>query len=433
MSDSDRQICLGMPGYGPVTPGAAKGFFRSSKSKNLNLQMRETSLLAHNFNLLWCWALNTAKKGQIDYFAMQHSDIEPEDYWLDKLIDELEARNLDVLGVVSPIKDTRGITSIALDREDGYTWKPHCRLSMSEIMRLPETFTSEDVKGLHVLLNTGLWVCKFDLKWASKVHFAINDRIVLDPEGNYVPEVESEDWYFSRLLHEQGLRIGCTRKVKLVHRGQMAFRNSVAWGTSDYDEDLLDRSILDPDLGENWFPHGAAGWLSEEEGRELARLAEGKIVLEVGSYCGRSTICLAKTAVAVTAVDTFDGRGTAAQGDTFPQFIRNLDRHGVVNKVRPVRADSVTVLPDLPPVYDLVFIDGDHSYESVKQDAELASRVLKPGGILAFHDYDSESDPGVTQAVDELLSGGAQLLGRCGSLAVIRPVFAGKAEPVGVA
>ena len=243
MSEAKR-IFLGMPGYGTITGGAARGFFRASRRHDVNLQMREGSLLAHNFNLLWCWALNLAKKEKIDYFAMIHADIEPEDWWLDKLIEELESKSLDVLGVVAPIKDTRGMTSIALGREDGDTWRVHCRLTMREVMELPETFTSDDVGGLPVLLNTGLWVCKFDLSWAKRCHFRINDRIVCDPDGDYVPEVEPEDWYFSRLLHEQGLRIGCTRKVVIGHRGPMVWGNNKAWGTSTFDAESLEESFI---------------------------------------------------------------------------------------------------------------------------------------------------------------------------------------------
>lgn len=430
MSDVKR-VCLGMPGYASVTGGAAKGFFACSARHAVSRQMRESSLLAHNFNLLWCWALGEDRKAKVDYFAMIHSDIEPDGYWLDTLIDELEARDLDVLGVVAPIKDVRGMTSIALGRADGYTWRPHCRLTMSEVMRLPETFTSADVSGLPILLNTGLWVCRFDARWARNVHFTINDRIVCDPDGDYIPEVEPEDWFFSRLLHEQGLKVGCTRKVQLGHRGGMVFGNRSGWGTSKYDGEYLDRSVLDPDLGDDWFPSKAAGWLTEAEGRELARLAAGKVVLELGSYCGRSTVCLARTAVAVTAVDTFDGRGTAAEGDTLPTFRKNVERYGVRDKVNPTRGATADVLPDLPPVFDLAFIDASHDYENVRRDAELATACLKPGGILAFHDYDSgRGDEGVTRAVDELIAGGAELLARCDSLAVIRPLLV--PSPVGV-
>lgn len=421
-TDTRKKALLGMPGYGAITGGAARGFFRSSARLNVALRMQESSLLAHNFNLLWCDALNMHRRSGLDYFAMQHSDIEPPDGWLDTLVAEMEARNLDVLGVAVPIKDVRGVTSTALARDDGDTWRIHCRLTMAELYRLPETFTAADIPGNRpLLLNTGLWVCRFG-DWCKKVRFTINDRIVVDQDGDFIPQVEPEDWYFSRLLNELGLRVGCTRKLDVGHRGHMVFGNSRGWGNNSFDREYVARSVLDADLGDDWFPHRAAGWLTEAEGRELARWATGKTVLELGSFCGRSTICLARTANAVNAVDTFDGRGTVAAGDTFDTFRANLERYGVASKVTPLRGESTAVLADLPPVYDLVFIDASHDYANVKADAGAAARVLRPGGVLAFHDYQSgRGDDGVTKLVDELITGGAELLSRCDSLAVLRP------------
>lgn len=419
-----KTICLGMPSYGEITVGAAMGLYRASArpTHDLRILSNNSSLLAANMNGLWCWALNNARKDGVDYFAMLHADIEPEEFWLDKLIDELEAKQLDVLGVVAPIKDQRGITSTALGKLDGDTWRVHARLTMKEIHRLPETFTSEDV-GFPLLLNTGCWVCRFDESWARQVHFTINDRICFDPKNDiYFNQVESEDWFVSRLWHELGLKIGCTRKVKAGHRGTVLFGNDQPWGENSFDKEYsLTQSVLDAPRAGDWFPKDVTGWLTEDEGRELARLATGKTVLEIGSYCGRSTICLAQTAKSVHACDTFDGRGTALPGETLESFKRNIRQAGVENKVDVRQGLSSEVLPALPPVFDLVFIDGAHDYESVSRDTELATALLRPGGMLVFHDYRSTHDPEVTLAVDELIAGGSALLSRCGTLAVVRP------------
>lgn len=55
--------------------------------------------------------------------------------------------------------------------------------------------------------------------------------------------------------------------------------------------------------------------------------------------------------------------------------------------------------------YDFAFIDGDHSYDGVKYDWLAYSTMVRPGGIVAFHDtwpnYDRH-EPGVVRWVDEL-------------------------------
>ncbi|HEY1191918.1 MAG TPA: hypothetical protein VGE74_30080 [Gemmata sp.] len=234
---SEKRAYLGMPGYGQLTAGAGRGFWRASaRPDRVWFQYQQGSLLAANFNALWCSALNLAHAGEpVAYFAMQHADIEPEEGWLDVLIAELEARDLDVLGAAVPIKDPKGLTSLALAHPSGDPWRIARRLTMTEVFGLPETFTSADV-GAPLLLNTGLWVCRFDWRWVRKVRFTINDRIAFNTiTERFEPQVEPEDWYFSRLLHELGLRIGATRKVRLTHAGETRFPNTHPWGAEEYD------------------------------------------------------------------------------------------------------------------------------------------------------------------------------------------------------
>jgi hypothetical protein len=51
--------------------------------------------------------------------------------------------------------------------------------------------------------------------------------------------------------------------------------------------------------------------------------------------------------------------------------------------------------------FDFVFIDSSHLYENTKAEIRLWLDKIKPGGILAGHDY-SDIEP-VKQAVDELV------------------------------
>ena len=136
------------------------------------------------------------------------------------------------------------------------------------------------------------------------------------------------------------------------------------------------------------FPWDVCGWLTEAEGQALYRLAEGRRVLEVGSYQGRSTICLAYSALWVVSVDWHRGDAGTGRADTLPAFCANLERYGVASKVRKVVA-RVQDVADLfaPGVFDLAFVDGAHDRESVLRDAEFARRVVRPGGAVAFHDW----------------------------------------------
>ncbi len=431
-----RRALLGMPGYGEMTSGAARGLWRASAGPLARIPLdwavaeSQGSLLAQNFNVLWCQALNECHQGRpVHYFAMLHADVEPQDGWLDVLVEELEARNFDVLGAVVPIKHEKGLTSLALAHESGDPFRFKCRLTMQEVFRLPETFTSEDV-GAPLLLNTGCWVCRFDEAWARQVFFTINDRIAFNTKTNqYQVVVESEDWFFSRLCHEMGLKIGATRKVRLNHAGKIRYTNAMPWG-EDFDSQFVPASTLKPlTRGEGdpfLFPADVEGWLLQSEGRALADLATGKKVLEVGSYCGRSTVCMAQTADVVYSIDPHDGRATPRPKGTFDTLHDNLARYGLRNVKTMV--GTLDEMADLLPDFDLVFIDGAHDYESVMSDIRHARTILAPDGLIAFHDYrnhpgqhDGGWDPGVTRAVDELVAEGGELLSTHATVAVVKP------------
>lgn len=153
--------------------------------------------------------------------------------------------------------------------------------------------------------------------------------------------------------------------------------------------------------------------MSENEGLALARLADNKIVLELGAWQGYSTVCIAQTAAVTHSVDWHRGDAHAGQGSTLIPYLQHLQRYGLLAHVNVHIGRFETVLPALQDAYfDVVFLDGQHDYDSVKADAEQAVRVAKPGAVLAFHDYGiGMSDRsglkfGVNEAVDELFTVG---------------------------
>ena len=63
---------------------------------------------------------------------------------------------------------------------------------------------------------------------------------------------------------------------------------------------------------------------------------------------------------------------------------------------------SLDLHPNDLPECDAVFIDGDHSAMAVERDSALAQAVLKPGGIIIWHDYHNDQIVDVRQVVDRL-------------------------------
>lgn len=56
---------------------------------------------------------------------------------------------------------------------------------------------------------------------------------------------------------------------------------------------------------------------------------------------------------------------------------------------------------ELPPA-DAIFIDADHSYAGVINDYRLAKAIVRPGGIIIFHDDNGSPQVQVSEALDEL-------------------------------
>ena len=130
----------------------------------------------------------------------------------------------------------------------------------------------------------------------------------------------------------------------------------------------------------------------------------GVRMLEVGSGGGQSSVWIAIVALAVEGqldcVDVWDDPAACKM------FGRNTLSTTLRDVVTPHQGNSADILPTLPPkTYDLIFIDADHRYESVKRDIRLAIPLLRDGGILCGHDYEAElvslAVPNLDQVMDQ--------------------------------
>jgi predicted O-methyltransferase YrrM len=153
------------------------------------------------------------------------------------------------------------------------------------------------------------------------------------------------------------------------------------------------------------------GWLTPREARLLYTLARGctgrGVIVEIGAWKGRSTICLARGArdgrrPRVYAVDPHTGSPEHRAGgtvvDTAAEFARNLARAGVADGVASLIQTSEAAARTVNEPVELVFIDGAHEEEAVARDFELWFPKVVAGGVMAFHD--STGWPGVKRVVE---------------------------------
>lgn len=144
------------------------------------------------------------------------------------------------------------------------------------------------------------------------------------------------------------------------------------------------------------------GWMSPVYLQWMAEQAKtATCIIEIGVYEGRSTRVMADSMLSGTlyAVDSWE----YANPHHYEQFQVNLQDHIASGRVQIVKERSLTAYNQFRAGQaDLVFIDGGHAYAEVLSDCQLYQTVVRPGGILAGHDYQSTSYPEVTLAVDKI-------------------------------
>ena len=115
--------------------------------------------------------------------------------------------------------------------------------------------------------------------------------------------------------------------------------------------------------------------------------------LELGCFQGMATTWMVDKILThpdakVTCVDTFEGsveHQPSLRENLWDIFHSNTKKYG--SKVQVYKGYTSTVLKTLSDFYDFIYVDADHRASSVLEDAVLAFRRLKVGGLLCFDDY----------------------------------------------
>lgn len=155
----------------------------------------------------------------------------------------------------------------------------------------------------------------------------------------------------------------------------------------------------------------------------LERHAKGrKLALEIGTFMGVSAAVIAKCLSKegrLYCIDPYEG------GEAIRRIaIRHLARARVLDRIVLVRTRSNSAGPELPASFDFAFVDGDHSYEGLREDWMLVKACLAPGGTACFHD--TSMLPGVPRGAADYFAqhirsdAGFEHLETCYSLNVMR-------------
>jgi predicted O-methyltransferase YrrM len=161
------------------------------------------------------------------------------------------------------------------------------------------------------------------------------------------------------------------------------------------------------------------GFLQPNEAFTLYKTARNlppdSVIVEIGSWKGKSTYCLAKGLKSgkVCAIDPFDASGDAASASIYhqkkdkepliQQFKDNMEKLGVLDKIEILQGFSNDFVGKIPQI-DFLFIDGDHSKEGCEFDFLSYAPYVKPGGYIALHDfYADRKDLGPTWVVENII------------------------------
>lgn len=155
------------------------------------------------------------------------------------------------------------------------------------------------------------------------------------------------------------------------------------------------------------------GWFNDGDEQMylniLGSIPEGGHFLEVGCFKGRSTVCMAEAItkynrnITIHVVDTFEGDVDTGAQETYKEFMKNMEpyRH-LLGSV--MKGYSIHMAKENQVMFDAIYIDALHTYDSVTCDIVSWVPHLRLGGTIGGHDYNwSEVHKAVNDKFTEII------------------------------
>ena len=227
------------------------------------------------------------------------------------------------------------------------------------------------------------------------------------------------DWYECTKI--------CLEKLydKVIYGGIIIIDDYGHWvgAKRAVDEFISKNNILSPLIQTDYTEHYWIKYNIFDTRNEMLKyycnsLSNHKL-LEIGVFKGEFLDYLVQNCNydSIDAVDLFDGITCSGNADgnnveyydVGKSYLELLDKYKENTNVNILKANSNVFLKNQPSnSYDIIYIDGDHSYEGVKNDLINAYSAIKNGGYIMGHDYEMNMEKanhsynfGTKQAVDE--------------------------------
>lgn len=294
-------------------------------------------------------------------------------------IKKLLLANKDIIGGLYYKKGDGNMPVAAIIDEDG---EHHC------IKEVPDKVFEVDAIGTGFLLIKKTVFDAFTAEKRKELGDPFN--FWTKPDGGE----DSEDWSFCRRAKKLGFKIWCDPTIEIGHIGMQFVSKenfSVAKAYTEYVNNSLE------------YKNEIEGWMSPVELDWLYKTAKTMdSVAEIGSWKGKSTHALLSGCKGtVTAIDHFKGskgeekaHAEAKDRDIFADFLANVGSFKNLKVFKRKSLAAVNKFADKS--VDMVFIDGEHTYEAVRDD--IRAWTPKARKLVCGHDYNL---PEVKQAVQE--------------------------------